>query len=257
MNFYAPDLVQWFFHYLLVFARIGSFCFASPIIGSKLLVARVRLLLAVFLTVIVAPGLATPEIMEGLSLPALLMIAEQVFVGLLMGFVLQILFQVFVIGGQMIAMQMGLGFASMNDPVNGVPVTSLSQFFLMLTFLLYVQMDGHLIMLEMVAHSFTVIPAGIQQFHFSSLQQLIPIMSWMTGAGLLLALPVVTALLIVNIAFGVMSRAAPQLNIFSLGFPMTLLIGMLALYISLSNFASLYRDISQAGFHWLQQLMLQ
>ncbi len=257
MHFYAPDLIQWFLQYLLAFARISAFFRAAPIIGSKLLIMRVRLLLAVFVTVLVAPTLVVPTINTGLSLPTLLMLAEQVFIGLLMGFVLQIVFQVFVVSGQLIAMQMGLGFASMNDPVNGVAVTTLSQFFLMLSFLLFVRMDGHLIMLEMLARSFTDIPAGFGRFHFAALEQLVPLLGWMFGSGLLLALPVMTALLLVSLTFGAMSRAAPQLNVFSLGFPMTLLIGFLALYISLSHFGELYRGISTAGFHWLQTVVGQ
>src|SRR5690606_4364500 len=170
-----------------------------------------------------------PEV-DALSLRMMLLIGEQVLIGAMLGFSLQLFFQVFSIAGQIIAMQMGLGFASMVDPASGVSVPVLGQFLVMLTTLLFLAMNGHLVVFEVIAESFITLPVGggLLVGHY---WEIAGKLGWVMGAGLLLSLPVVTALLVINLAFGVMTRAAPQLNIFSIGFPMTLVLGLVIFWI--------------------------
>jgi hypothetical protein len=124
------------------------------------------------------------------------------------------------VAGQIIAVQIGLAFASMIDPANGVSVPVLAQMLLMLVTLLFLAMNGHLVVFEVLAESFITLPVGtgLSTNHY---WELAGKLGWVLGAGLLLVLPAITALLVVNLAFGIMTRAAPQLNIISIGFPMT------------------------------------
>ena len=146
-----------------------------------------------------------------------------------------IFFQLFVVAGQFIGMQMGLGFAAMVDPGNGVQVTALSQFFLMLVTLTFLAVNGHLVLLEVLIAGFKAFPAGIAVSPSELSLAIAQLGGWMFIGGVLVALPAVVSLLVVNLAFGVMSRSAPQLNVFSLGFPFSLVFGLVIVFLSLQG----------------------
>ncbi|MCJ8167937.1 flagellar biosynthetic protein FliR [Atopomonas sediminilitoris] len=243
----------WIGQFLLPLFRLASLFMTMPIIGTQLVPMRVRLYLALSFTVLIAPTLPPMPVVDALSVPNIMLIAEQILVGASMGFFLQLFFHIFVVAGQLIAMQMGLGFASMVDPSNGVSVPVLSQFLLLLVTLLFLSMNGHLVVFEVLVNSFTTLPVGnaLVLEHF---WELAGRLSWVLGAGVLIALPAVTALLIVNLAFGVMTRAAPQLNIFSIGFPMTLVLGLVIFWISISDMLGQYQVLASEALQMLRQL---
>ena len=139
------------------------------------------------------------------------------------------------------------------DPGNGVNVTVISQFMTMLVSVLFLLMNGHLVVFEVLTESFTTLPVGnaLVVTHF---WELVGRMAWVFGAGLILILPVIAALLVVNVAFGVMTRAAPQLNIFSIGFPLTLVMGMLIFWIGLADILSHYQALASETLLWLRDL---
>jgi flagellar biosynthesis protein FliR len=170
-----------------------------------------------------------------------------------LGFTTVVLFQVFTIAGQFIAMQMGLGFASMVDPTNGISVTIVSQFFLMLVSLTFVAMDGHLVLLSVLIEGFLRAPLGIDCGIPQLSWQIASLGTWMFGGAVLIALPAVTSLLVVNLAFGVMTRAAPQLNVFSLGFPIALLIGLVIIWVALYEFTPQFEGLTQWYFEWTRR----
>jgi len=243
----------WVATFILPMFRVMGVLMTMPIIGTKMLPARVRLYAAVAITVVIVPGLpALPQI-DPLSLRGVLLCAEQVIVGALFGFSLQLLFQAFVIAGQIIAVQMGMAFASMVDPANGVNVAVVSQFMTMLVSVLFLLMNGHLVVFEVLTESFTTLPIGsaLVVNHF---WEMAGRMSWVLGAGLLLILPAIAALLVVNIAFGVMTRAAPQLNIFSIGFPLTLVLGLGIFWVGLADILSHYQTLASEALLWLREL---
>lgn len=230
----VASLQHWINQFVWPLMRISGFFMIAPIVGTALVPPRVRLLLVLFLTLAVAPGLRDLPAVELLSAQSVVMIAQQLLIGIGMGFFLQLLMQAFVMFGQIAAMQMGLGFASMNDPINGVSVASVSQFYLMMVTLLFLSLNGHLIMIEVLAESFRTLPVGADM-GVARLQGLLGWTSWMFGAGLLMSLPAVTALLIINCTLGVITRAAPQLNIFAIGFPLMVLLGIMILWVSLNT----------------------
>ena len=230
----------WVGQFLLPLFRIAALLMSMPIIGTQLVPVRVRLYLALAIALVLVPTLPAMPQIESLSLAALLLIAEQLLIGVMLGFVLQLFFHLFIVSGQLLAMQMGLGFASMVDPANGISVPVLGQFFNMLVILLFLAMNGHLVVLEILAESFVTLPVGggLSTDHFWTVAGKL---GWVLGAGLLLVLPAITALLVVNLAFGLMTRAAPQLNIFSIGFPLTLVLGLVIVWIGMADIFAQYQ----------------
>lgn len=249
------ELVVWMYRFLWPFFRIGAFALAVPLIGTQLVPMRIRLGFALALTLVVAPLLPPQPVPEGLSLDVGIMVAQQLLIGFSLGFMMQLFFQVFVLGGQIISNQMGLGFASISDPANGVSVVVLSQFYLMLTMMLFLAFNGHLIMVEVIVESFRVLPVAAGAPESATLWRLVSAGSWMFASALLLSLPMVIALLVVNLAFGIMTKAAPQLNIFAIGFPFTMLFGLFIVWVGLSDFVAQYQRIASEALQMLGALL--
>ncbi|WP_317931696.1 flagellar biosynthetic protein FliR [Halioxenophilus sp. WMMB6] len=241
--------------YLWPLIRISAFIVAVPIFGAQVMPARIRLVLAIPLTILVAPLLPTMPDVEMLSLPGMIITVQQFIFGAALGFIFQLLMQLFVVGGQAIAMNMGLGFASMNDPANGVTVTVLSQFYLTMAILLFLSMNGHLILIELIVRSFYAWPVGGAIFSGEQWLEFARLGSWVFAGALVMALPIITALLVVNLAFGVMSRSAPQMNVFAVGFPITLVFGMVIIWFGLVNFLPQFELRSNQLFEFVESFI--
>ncbi|MHC8367980.1 flagellar biosynthetic protein FliR [Pseudomonas sp. ZT5P21] len=247
------QISTWVASFILPLFRIGAVLMTMPIFGTTLVPTRVRLYFALAITVVIVPGLPPMPQVHALDLSALLLIAEQVIIGALMGLSLQLFFQAFVVAGQIISIQMGMGFASMVDPTNGVSAAVIGQFLTMLVTLLFLGMNGHLVVFEVLAESFTTLPVGSAMLlnHFWELANKL---GWVLGAAMLLVMPAITALLIVNIAFGVMTRAAPQLNIFSIGFPLTLVLGLVIFWVGLGDILNQYQPLATEALQLLRDM---
>jgi flagellar biosynthetic protein FliR len=150
---------------------------------------------------------------------------------------------------------MGLGFASITDPVNGVSVVVLSQFYLMLVMMLFLAFDGHLVLVDVIVSSFQVMPVGAI-LPGEVLWTVASSGTWMFAGALLLALPAVVALLVVNFAFGIMTKAAPQLNIFAIGFPFTMLFGLFIVWVSLAGFLGYYQRVANQVLEMISTLLI-
>jgi len=255
MLFTDVEIATFIQQYFLPFTRIGMLFMVMPVIGSRIVTARIRLVLAGLCTFLVVPLLPPLPVSMALSLSSLLFIVQELVIGLVVGFVFQIVFQVYVLSGQFMAMKMGLGFASMNDPTNGVQTTVLSQFFLMLITLIFVVIDGHLLLLTLLVESFRTLPAGHFMLTPGIFMQMAQLGGWLFAAALVFTLPVLTSLLLVNIAFGVMSRSAPQLNIFAVGFPFTLVCGLVLIWLGLINLNDSFNDSVNYGFRFVHDLL--
>jgi flagellar biosynthetic protein FliR len=249
------QLMQFIGQYLWPMIRIGAFYFAVPIIGARTVPARVRLILMLFTTLLLVPVLPPAPVVSILSLPGLVMVVQEVLIGLALGFTMQVVLHVFILAGQFIAMKMGLGFAAMNDPSSGVSTTIMSQFYLLLSTLLFLSTNGHLVVFQLMIDSFTSFPIGGDGLDSASFLVIAQLGSWMFSAALLIALPLFTSLMIVNMSFGVMSRSAPQMNVFTVGFPITLVFGLALMWFSLGNFLPVYFDLMDEGIGVLRRLV--
>jgi len=247
------QISTWVASFMLPLFRVTALLMTMPIIGTTLVSKRIRLYFALAITVVITPSLPPMPAVNALDLSGLLLIAEQILIGGLLGFSLQLFFQAFVIAGQIISIQMGMGFASMVDPTNGVSAAVIGQFLTMLVTLLFLGMNGHLVVFEVLTESFTTLPVGSAMLvnHFWDIANKL---GWVLGAAMLLVLPAITALLVVNIAFGIMTRAAPQLNIFSIGFPLTLVLGLVIFWISLGDILNQYQPLATEALQLLRDM---
>ncbi|MCP4877105.1 MAG: flagellar biosynthetic protein FliR, partial [Gammaproteobacteria bacterium] len=190
---------------------------------------RVKIIITLVLSVVVLPLLPELPQVEALSLEGLFISAQQILIGLSMGFTMQLVFGALMIAGEAIAMSMGLGFASMVDPTNGVNVPVISQFFMIIGTLLFLVLGGHLLLIQLVVSSFESMPISATGVGRNSFWALVAWGSQMFVGALWVAIPALISMLVITLAMGVMTRAAPQLNIFSVGFPVSMFMGFIIL----------------------------
>lgn len=246
----TEQIGAWLGGYFWPFVRISALFMAAPVFGAQLMPVRIRVLLAFVLSLVAVPLLPPSPAVDPISFPGLALIAQQVLIGVAMGFMVHLVFQTLVIAGEAIANGMGLGFARMVDPANGVQVPVVSQFLIVMATLLFVSLNGHLLLIELVVESFRILPVGEGTLSVAGIHMVAAWGSQMFAGALLVALPAVTAMLVVNLAMGVVTRAAPQLNIFAVGFPLMLLLGFVFLALTtpaiLTNFTHLLMDAFDA-----------
>jgi len=208
---------------------------AVPLFSLRAVPARVRLILSLAITLVIIPVLPSYPMVEMFSYQGFLVAVAQVMIGLTSGFILQLVFSALLFAGQGVALSMGLGFAAMVDPQNGQQVPVIAQFYVMTSTLIFLSLDGHLLLIQMLLDSFTSLPIGIDGITKTDIWTILTWSSRMFAGGLLLTMPIIVSLLLVNISLGVATRAAPQLNIFSVGFPVTLMLGMLLVWLTLPD----------------------
>lgn len=242
----SAQLNAWLAAFIWPLTRILALVASAPVLGNEGLPARMKISLAVLITLVVAPTLGPlPELDPG-SGAALIILAQQVLIGLAMGLAMRIVFAAADIAGELIGLQMGLGFATFFDPQNANQSPVVSQFLGLLVILAFLSVNGHLLMISVLADSFKTLPISA----WPGTVTLMTLVQWggrIFLAGVLLALPVIAALLIANVALGILTRAAPQLNIFAVGFPVTLAIGFLALMLSLTYMAPSWLRLMEDG----------
>jgi flagellar biosynthetic protein FliR len=256
MTFTEATLSAWLGSFLWPLMRIASMIVAAPIFSARTVPVRFRVLLAIMITWIVMPVLPPAPVVETLGHEAFLMALQQVGIGLMMGFILQMVFAALIFGGQVLAYSMGLGFASMMDPQNGVQVPVISQYFVILATLTFLLLNGHLILIQLVVDSFQTLPVAVDGITRNSLWELASWGSRIFAGGLLMALPAVAALLLVNLGMGIITRAAPQLNIFAVGFPMTLLMGFILMWLTVPNVLANFGELLNEGFQLVMRNLL-
>jgi flagellar biosynthetic protein FliR len=242
----AAQLEAWMAAWLWPFVRVGACLMVAPVFGARFVPARTRLILAGAIALAIAPLLpALPEVplFSGMGL---VITVQQVLIGAAIGFVLQIVFDALAMGGQLLANTMGLSFAFNVDPLRGTGAPVVGQFYTLIATLTFLALDGHLAIVQALVDGFTTLPVGIEGLGPDGLWQLVNWGAALFRGALMVALPGLTALLIVNLAFGVVSRAAPSLNLFAIGFPVTLIGGLLIILFGLpamqSGFVALMRE---------------
>lgn len=252
MKFSTTEISIWITQYLWPFIRIAALVSIAPIFGTHTVPARVKLLIALGLTIAVAPILPRMDYVEPLSLMGIIVAIHQVLIGTAIGFIVAMLFGALITGGQIVAQLMGLGFASMMDPQNGVSVPVIGQFYTILATFIFLALNGHLVLIDTLVGSFQTMPIGQYSLLPEKIWQLLMWSKWIFIAALIIALPAITALLLVNIAFGIMTRAAPQLNIFAVGFPITILLGFVIILVTLPFFIPKIQEIFDQTFLFIR-----
>ena len=243
----SAQIDAWIVAFIYPLTRILGFIATAPLWSSNGVPARTRLILGLAIAVALTPSLPPMPVVQPASLTGLWIMAQQMLIGIGMGFAVKIVFAAFNVAGEFIGTQMGLGFATFYDPLSSAQTPVIAEFINLLALLLFLSMNGHLLYLATLAQSFSAIPVSATPIAAGSWLNLAELGSRMFSAGLLLSLPVMAALMITNVALAVLTRAAPQLNLFALGFPLTLLGGFFALAISLNYMATPIQGIFEVG----------
>lgn len=251
----APgQLEAWLGQFLWPFVRIGACIMVAPVFGAPFVPARLKIVLAAAITLVVAPLLPPPEVAP-FSGAGLLVTAQQVLIGVALGFALQIVFDAVSMGGQLLANSMGLSFAFNVDPLRGASTPALGQLYMLLVTLTFLALDGHLLLIETLVEGFRTLPVATAGLGREGLWTLVSWGAQMFAGALSVALPGMTALLIVNLGFGVMSRAAPTLNLFAVGFPVTLVFGLAIVLAGLPALQSSFVELLDLCLRTLRGLM--
>ena len=237
-------------------SRILALVATAPLLGNPSVPVRVKLGLAVMITVLVMPLVekSLPQIdpASGVGFAILL---QQVLIGIAMGLVMRIVFVAVEMAGELIGLQMGLGFAIFFDPQNSGQIDIVGRFLGVIASLAFLAIDGHLIMIALISQSFSTLPIGLEGMTNATFTTLANWGSEIFKSGLQLSLPVLTALLITNLALGVLTRVAPQLNIFAVGFPLTLSIGLLVMALSMPFYAPILEHLVQDGLNLMMGIL--
>ena len=234
ISFSEAQLLAWISPILWPFIRTLALFAGMPVFSQRQVPARVRIGLALFISVAAQPSLPTMPVIPLDSLPQLLMVTgQQLLIGLSMGFAVRVVFAALEFAGELIGLQMGLNFAGFFDPSTGSQVTSTSRFLGSMVAFLFVAINGHLMLINSLVESFQAFPVGEEPFRFLRIAQPQVWGAEIFRMGLWIALPLVTMLMFVNLVLGIISRVAPQLNVFSVGFPLTVSIGLVGLVATL------------------------
>jgi flagellar biosynthesis protein FliR len=231
----VADVSMWVSRLWWPTLRVGGFVLAAPIAAEATIPKFVKIILSVSLAFMMAPLVRIPADLAIFSGAGLLAAVQELLIGVAIGMVVQLAFEALTFAGQAISMSMGLGFATLIDPQHGANTTVLGQTFVVFGTLVYLSINGHLILLGTLAESFQTLPIGVPHIGGNFLLSVALWGAHVFESGLLIALPAVISLVIVNMALGVITRAAPQLNLFGIGFTITLLSGFAVLIVGIDG----------------------
>lgn len=255
INISSAQLDAWLGLFIFPLTRVLALLATAPIFNNAALPMNIRLVMGLAITFALATVLPAPPPIPAGSWLGLAIIGEQLLIGLMMGFALRIAFAALDVAGELIGLQMGLSFATFFDPGRGGETSVVAEFLGLLTALIFLAMNGHLLMLTLLAESFTLLPVSATPFHAAGFSSLLTASAMMFSLGVMLALPLITALLVTNISLGVLSRVAPALNLFAVGFPVTLGLGFLVLLLSLPYIGAAMDSVFSRGFTTMELVL--
>ena len=249
----SAQLDAWLVAFIWPFTRILGLIAAAPVTGRPQFPLRAKIGLAVLVSLVITPALpALPKIDPG-SWYGLFLLSQELAIGLALGFLMRLVFTAVEFAAELIGLQMGLGFAQFYDAQTAAPMPVLSRFFGLAATLTFLAIDGHLLLFGVLAESFTTLPVGGSATS-GFWQTLASQGGHLVFAALSLSLPVIAALLVTNLALGILSRAAPQLNIFAVGFPVTILVGFAAALFSISYLLPVFEHLVRDTVDMMLQL---
>lgn len=233
ISFTEAQILAWITPLLWPFLRALALFTALPVLGTRTVPRRVRIALAAFVAFTAQPSLPEAPAVA-LDSPLMLgLVAQQMVIGLALGFAVRLVFAAVEFAGEVIGLQMGLNFAGFFDPVSAATATTTSRFFGTTIAWLFIVINGHLLVVAALVQSFSAFPAAPEPFAFLAATAPHRWGAEVFSTGLWIALPLLTILLFVNLVLGAISRVAPQINIFAVGFPVTLGVGLLGMLLTL------------------------
>ncbi|MFD1558522.1 flagellar biosynthetic protein FliR [Paraburkholderia silviterrae] len=241
------QLNLWLTAFLWPFTRILALVAVAPILGHRSVPTRVKIGIAAFITLIVAPTLDPMPQVTVFSAEGVWILVNQFLIGAALGFTMQIVFAVVTAAGDLMGLGMGLGFASFFDPQANTSTPALSSWLNMMAMLAFLVFDGHLQMIAALVETFHSVPVSANVLSGNGYRLIAGWGATVFNGGLLLSLPVVVALLITNISLGILNRAAPQIGIFQIGFALTMLVGLLLIQMMMPNLIPYFARLFDGG----------
>lgn len=243
----SAQLYGWLAAFLWPFFRILALIGTAPLFGESTIPRRAKIALSAMIAMVVSPTIAQVPVVPVYSYGGLAIILNEVGIGLATGFVMRLVFATVQQAGEIIGLQMGLSFASFFDRAAGGQTMVLSRFLNIIAVLLFLSLDGHLLMLGALVDSFNGLPIGGTPLSADGALAVARAGGMVFASGLLLALPMIAALLTLNLAMGILNRASPQLSIFAVGFPVTLSGGLLVLMLVMPQMGPYMQHMIEAG----------
>ncbi|NEX62686.1 flagellar biosynthetic protein FliR [Noviherbaspirillum galbum] len=250
----SAELQTWIAAFLWPLTRILGLIATAPLFGNLSVPIRVKVVLGALLALTVAPGVPALPAADPMSLAGLLIVMQELVIGLAMGFAMRIVFAATEFAGEVIGLTMGFGFATFFDPQTRGRSSAISQFLALVTLMLFVATNMHLLMLSVLSDSFVSLPISAVPVGGGGFRQIAVWSGLIFSAGAQLALPLIAVLLVSNTALGILTRAAPQLNLFGIGFPVTLGAGFIVLALSMPYLSTPLARLFEAGIDASRQL---
>lgn len=233
VSFTEAQVLGWLTPFFWPFLRVLALFTAMPVLGTRTVPTRVRIGLAALVAFAAQPSLPPMPVVPLDSPLAFALVVQQLLIGVALGFAVRVVFAAIEFAGELVGLQMGLNFAGFFDPVSAATATATSRFFGTTIAWLFVVINGHLLVIAALVQSFTAFPVGPEPFAFLKTAQPFRWGAEIFTTGLWIALPLIAMLIFVNLVLGAISRVAPQINIFAVGFPVTLGVGLLGILLTL------------------------
>lgn len=244
----AAELNTWIAAFLWPLARMLGLIASAPLFGNAGVPVSVKVILGTMLALVIAPAIPEMPAANPTSMAGLLILAQEMLIGLAMGFAMRIVFAAIEMAGEAASLTMGLGFATFFDPLTQGRSGAISQFLALMATMAFLSVNGHLVLIEVLAESFYTMPVSATPLSTNGPLELVRWGGEIFRAGLQLSLPLIAALLMTNIALGILTRAAPQLNLFGIGFPISLGVGFLVLSLTLPYLSGPIQSLFNRGF---------
>ncbi len=235
----SATLNAWIAAWIWPFIRVLALLNTAPVFDSKSISRKVRFGLTAMMAILLSGILPPPPTLSDTQ--AMLILAQQIMVGASLGFTLKLIFSGFDMAGDFIGLQMGLSFAQFIDPQRNSSSPLIGSLLSLIASLIFFSLNGHLMMLAAITKTFEMVPIGVD-FSFLDAKRIVLIGGMLFAIALQIALPVLAALLTANVVLGILTRAAPQMNIMSIGFAVTLLTGFWVLWMSLPYFSGIFEQ---------------
>lgn len=250
----SADINTWIASLLWPLARILGLITAAPVLGNRSVPTTVKVSLGVLLALVIAPNVPKLPAADPMSYAGLLILVQEMLIGVAMGFTMRIVFSAIEMAGEISSLTMGLGFASFFDPNTQGRSSAISQFLALVATMAFISVNAHLVLLSALAESFQTLPVSGLPINGGGFKRVADWGARIFSAGLQLSLPMVAALLLANVALGVLTRAAPQLNLFGIGFPITLGIGFIVIATTLPYLAAPLENLFMQGVEKVREL---
>jgi flagellar biosynthetic protein FliR len=254
LNFTSIELNNFITAFMWPLTRILGLIATAPLYSNVSIPRRVKIGLGILLAMIVAPSVHVPTGLEPMSLEGMMILAQQMLIGIAMGFSMRVIFSAVELAGEVASMTMGLGFATFFNPQSQGRSNAVSQMLSLLTLMVYLAANVHLALLSTLVESFTTMPVAVGPMQGNIADQVVHWAGRVFSAGLQLSLPIVAALLVTNMALGILTRAAPQLNLFGIGFPITLTVGFAMIGLTLPYLATPLGNLFREAIVTIRQL---